>query len=978
MVMPNFGKLIVIEEGQSPHEYPIKETLVTIGRDPANGIVISHPQVSRRHARLKLANGKWLLENLSVSNPVTIRGNQLEGPTNLTSGEEFELGLLTLRLVETLPGPEFKNPDLTIKVPSPLDSNDWPENPNLREKEVSPAPSFPEIRETGEKDDRTTLIKDLDPVLKVTYQEQVKEVVLTAPKITIGRALENDIEIPISTVSRLHAVLTRGPQGYIIANQNSINGLIYKGSKVEEHLLKDGDIIRIGDEMGNLATLAYSDPANPVNLESRIFQIGKENKVITMGRAGDNTLVLNYPAVSAHHAVIRRDATGGEATLEDLESTNGTFVKGQRVSPGTPVKIRPGETLQIGSYRLVYHPEQISHTENEKVRLDAFNIAKTVNKNTLVLLHDISLSIEPGEFVALVGGSGTGKSTLMDALNGFRPAPLGRVLLNGDDYYRNFAAYRSSLGYVPQDDIIHRELTVDRALYYVAKLRLPRDTSDQEIEQRVSEVLDEVEMADRRKVEVSRLSGGQRKRVSIAVELLAKPNLFFLDEPTSGLDPSLDKRMMFLLRRLADQGRTIILVTHATSNIKACDKVVFLAPGGRLCFFGPPKEALDFFEVEEFSDIYSKLEQSVGRGEEWEIKFKQSSYYLKYIASQLAAIPPAAHGNESPLNQPLPGSSSNGQNPPGFSISSPTASSPKTSGFRQFQILTRRYAELLSRDRINLLVLILQAPIIGFILALVAGEGIFNQDRPPGDAQKVLFMLAVAAVWLGTSNSAREITKENPIYLRERLVNLRIFPYIMSKMAVLTVLCILQSLLLTGIVMLRTGLPSSGALLPGPLELILGVWLTTMGGLAIGLCISAFASNTDKAVSIVPIILVPQIILAGLIFPLSGPSQVLSFVTISKWSIDSLGTSTDLDRQYYQLTMGAPPGIKPSSLPGLADFNPANYDDNPGAKKDLSQAAQSRQMHLLGRWAILLLLIGLFMGGTCYIQKRKDNAWLRR
>jgi len=815
----------------------------------------------------------------------------------------------------------------------------------------------------------------ISPILRVHYENVTREYPLTQDRLLIGRANENDIVVPISTVSRVHAILTRTPNGYLITDQNSTNGLLYKGAKVREIPLVDGDLVRIGDELGNVATLTYTDMAHPAATQVQSLQFNPNLQFVTIGRLPDNAMVLNYPQVSGHHAVIQRQAQG--AVIRDLGSINGTFIRGQRIPPNTPVPIQPGDIIQIAGYQLVYQENQLAQASDDKVRIDAIGIRKAVNNNTLVLLNDLSFSIQPKEFVAIVGGSGAGKSTLMDALNGFRPAPEGRVLINGDDYYQNFGVYRSSLGYVPQDDIIHRDLTVERALYYVAKLRLPKDTTDAEIEQRVSEVLEDVEMTGRRTLAVSRLSGGQRKRVSIAVELLAKPNLFFLDEPTSGLDPGLDKRMMFLLRRLADQGRTIILVTHATSNITACDKVIFLAPGGKLCFFGPPREALKFFEVNEFADIYSKLEQTPTSASEWEARYRQSVYYKEFVADRLATIPPPPHGSPGP-NQPGCGAADAANGPNVRTVAK--IKGPKTSSWRQFGILTRRYAELVRRDRINLLVLILQAPIIGVILALVADGNVFADGIPPADAQKVLFMLSVAAVWLGTSNAAREITKENPIYLRERLVNLRVFPYVMSKVAVLTLLCIVQSLLLAGIVVLRTGAPPSGALMPAALELIIGVWLTTMAGLAMGLLVSALASNTDKATSIVPIILVPQIILAGLIFPLNGPGKVLSYVTVTKWSIDALGTTADLNRQYYQVVSGAPPGVEPSALPIVKDFDPENYDNNPNDRTDFSPNSfhASRAVHLAVRWLILFGMIVLFLGLTCYFTKRKDKAWERR
>src|SRR5207245_1027548 len=212
----------------------------------------------------------------------------------------------------------------------------------------------------------------------------------------------------------------------------------------------------------------------------------------------------------------------------------------------------------------IYEGNQLTqYDESNFIRIDAQSLKK-IGNNNITLLNNISIVVPPRKFIALVGGSGAGKSTLMDALNGLRPAQQGKVLYNGQDYYRNIATFSTQLGYVPQDDIVHRDLTVERALYYAAKLRLPSDFTKEQIKWRIDEVLEDVDMTDRRNLLVSKLSGGQRKRVSIALELLANPGVFFLDEPTSGLDPGLDRKMMTLLRRLADRGRTVILVTHAT------------------------------------------------------------------------------------------------------------------------------------------------------------------------------------------------------------------------------------------------------------------------------------------------------------------------------------------------------------------------------------------------------------------------------
>ncbi|HLG77485.1 MAG TPA: ATP-binding cassette domain-containing protein, partial [Ktedonobacteraceae bacterium] len=393
-------------------------------------------------------------------------------------------------------------------------------------------------------------------------------------------------------------------------------------------------MFRIGDEHGTLITLTYGDGSEvPQAMLPAMQPIPLSDERLTIGRVGDNTVVLNHPQISAHHALLEK--VEGGYRLTDTNSTNHVYVNGQRISTQL---LRTGDELRIGPYRLIYTGTELrQYDESNSIRVDALHLKKTGN-NQVILLNDISLVIPPRKFVALVGGSGAGKSTLMDALNGLRPASNGAVLYNGEDYYRNLAVFSTQLGYVPQDDIVHRELTVERALYYAARLRLPSDFTHEQIQWRIDEVLEDVEMTERRDLLVSKLSGGQRKRVSIALELLANPSIFFLDEPTSGLDPGLDRKMMFLLRRLADKGHTIILVTHATNNINSCDYVCFLAQGGRLAYFGPPNAAKDFFEKTDFAEIYSALEPTREQPDipaQAEARFRASPDYQRYIAEPL-------------------------------------------------------------------------------------------------------------------------------------------------------------------------------------------------------------------------------------------------------------------------------------------------------------------------------------------------------
>ena len=394
---------------------------------------------------------------------------------------------------------------------------------------------------------------------------------------------------------------------------------------------------------------------------------------------------------------------GGTYRIHDLHSTNHVYVNAQLV---TNHLLKMGDEIRIGPYRLIYESTHLTqYDESNNIRVDALNLKK-VAPNQATLLNNISLSIPPRAFVALVGGSGAGKTTLLDALSGLRPAQQGKVLYNGQDYYQNQAAFNTQIGYVPQEDIVHRDLTVERALYYAAKIRLPGDFSEEQIWHRIAEVLEDVELTQRRSLLIKKLSGGQRKRVSIALELLANPSLFFLDEPTSGLDPGLDRKMMVLLRKLADKGHTIVLVTHATNNINVCDYVCFLAQGGRLAYFGSPDGAKEFFGKTDFAEIYTALEatdEAPNLPEEAEARFKVSPDYQDYVAQPLKEASGLA-ATSTPLKE---------------------IKRARRGGFwKQFTLLSLRRLELLKNDVPTLLVLLLQAPLVAVLLIVLIRFGL--------------------------------------------------------------------------------------------------------------------------------------------------------------------------------------------------------------------------------------------------------------
>ena len=456
------------------------------------------------------------------------------------------------------------------------------------------------------------------PVLVINWPGgQKDERPLDRPVMRLGRAPDNDIIVNFPTVSGHHLRLeSDGQAGELkVTDLGSTNGTLHNGLQMPANAPRTvyaGDVLRIGDLNGNSLSLALKGPSGG-GLQTRplgMQQLAQLQQAV-IGRDAACEVHLDHPSVSRRHAEIRRQPDGS-FVIRDRGSANGTFVDGQRVVAWMP--LAKGAVVQIGPYKLVYDLEAkaLTTSMSRGHRLDTVNLGKQVGGGRMILT-DVSLAVLAGEFVSLVGGSGAGKSTLLRAMNGFNPATQGQMLIDGEQLYPNLDAYRMIMGYVPQDDIIHRELTVGKALYYAAKLRLP-DAGKAEIEKRTHDVLEMVDMSAHVHKPVRILSGGQRKRVSIAVELLAQPDLLFLDEPTSGLDPGLEKKMMYDLNRLADRGKTVVLVTHATANIEQCDHVAFLSQG-YLSYYGPPGDAIQYFQAQDFADIYLKLTQEVNPAE---------------------------------------------------------------------------------------------------------------------------------------------------------------------------------------------------------------------------------------------------------------------------------------------------------------------------------------------------------------------------
>lgn len=991
---PSFGVIKVLAGSQKNTIIQVNKIVTTIGSDSNNDIILADKSVLPHHARILQSNQSWSIETVNFDDTLDVNKRNVQHAVLhdydiVGIGTEttfiFLLSLSsqalsnsisrnTQPLIDEQASPEITLPltpdsveQLLSEQPSPSHEQDFPQlvAPQKRIKtDTLPSLQLHAFQETSnnrtqqrEEGDGTlvTPISEMGmPFFEISNNTQQERIIypLIRHVTNVGRDASNDLVLDESYVSSFHAQIVFDENQFVFihphpSRQRTQNGVLYRGrqilgDEVFRKPLARGDIFRIGDESGTFVSLIYNDGSGTSQeMLPEILPIPLNTSEITIGRHADNTVVLNHPQVSSHHARLVQEE--GTYRIVDLNSTNHVYVNALLIKSQL---LKRDDEVRIGPYKLTFTGSELTqHDESNGINVNALHLKKVGNKQA-VLLDDISLFIPARKFVALVGGSGAGKSTLMDALNGLRPAQEGKVFYNGQDYYHNPAIFSRQLGYVPQDDIVHRDLTVERALFYAARMRLPEDFTNEQIAQRIDEVLDDVDMQERRHLRISTLSGGQRKRVSIALELLSKPSIFFLDEPTSGLDPGLDRKMMFLLRKLADKGHTVILVTHATSNINTCDYVCFLAQGGRLVYFGPPSEARTFFGKADFAEIYAILEpthENPKAPKEAEARFKVSQDYQSYVAEPINEVPVK---DGKPLQQQKKRKKVKRANP-----------------WKQFVLLSLRYLELLKNDPGNLLILLLQAPVVALLLLLLVkyevGTNVFNattitkcptaatiltttglpvipgpvnpvvsndckrvsdflKNDPQGkvyaakqegenaalqsfiaigsgaDAQKVLFIMAFTAVLFGSVNAAREIVKEEPIYRRERAVNLYILPYMFSKITALTLLSLLQTAMLVLIVNIVVPF-QQGLLLPALLEVYITMALTAITGLMLGLAVSAIAPNTDRAASFVPIILIPQVIFSGTVFAFKDWfTQIISLFFASRWSMAALGSSIGL------------------------------------------------------------------------------------
>ncbi len=612
------------------------------------------------------------------------------------------------------------------------------------------------------------------------------------------------------------------------------------------------------------------------------FSIGR---VMRIGRALENELVVSDLQVSRHHAEFH-STPDGRMEIRDLGSHNGTYVNGQPIAKGGSAMLGPTDIVGVGhsTFRIVGDRLE-EFVDTGEVSFSARHLTVTVDGGKQIL-KDVSFGVPEKSLIAVIGPSGSGKSTLLKALTGYRPANQGDVLYDNRNLYKQFAELRQRIGLVPQDDILHKELTVKKALKYAAKLRFPADTTAKEREARIDEVLRELKLDIHKEKKVTSLSGGQRKRVSVALELLTKPSLIFLDEPTSGLDPGMDRDVMQLLRGLADDGRTVLVVTHSVAELALCDKLLVMAPGGAVAYFGPPEEALNFFGYDTWADVFSAFENY--RDYDWAGRWKGSQHYQMYAADIDAIAPQSV------------------QMPPMQAMKP-----PKPQGWMsQFLTLVRRYVSVIASDKGFLALMVILPAVLGAVSLLIDADKdlLVNTEVNPktglpvpnGTATTVLLILAVGACFAGAANSVRELIKERVIYERERATGLSRSAYLMSKVFVLGFITVLQGLMVGVIGFSSRVIPDEGLVLGNLtlLELSLPIMALGFSSMMFGLIISALVKTAEKTMPLLVMFAIIQVVFTGCLFALHGSIGVnqFSYLMPSRWAVGAAGATLDFNR----------------------------------------------------------------------------------
>ncbi len=720
--------------------------------------------------------------------------------------------------------------------------------------------------------------------------------------VVVGRDIHADVRVADPLISRAHLLLRFEQGRWVAADNDSLNGMYVEGRRVPTVDLEDGLNVNVGSLVGPLLIFEVGSkepteqPPAAAVADSQRTMLGPAPRhakdappsssafatslrkitlpgtasepppgSTTIGRADTNDIVVADLLASRHHATLVPTAEGTE--IRDARSINGTFVNG---APVDAAVLHDGDVVTIGNVDLVFTGGTLVRRADTAAAtrtggLGVHSVVWTIDDKTL--LDHISFHAAPGTLTAVIGPSGAGKSTLAKLIAGYTQPTSGEVTFEGHNIHAEYASLRSRIGMVPQDDVVHSQLTVNQALGYAAELRLPPDTSKEERREVVARVLEELDLTRHADTRVSKLSGGQRKRASVAMELLTGPSLLLLDEPTSGLDPALDRQVMTMLRDLANAGRVVLVVTHSLSYLDVCDQVLLLAPGGKTAFCGPPSQIGASMGTTNWADIFSSIGDDPDAAHE---------RFLERVEP-----PPEQPQSEKPAK-----------------AGGPT----RTSRRRQFSTIARRQLRLISADRGYFIFLALLPFILGTLSLAVPGHTGLGYADPRGtDADEpleILILLNLATVFMGTALTIRDLVGERPIFRREQAAGLSASAYLLSKITVYSVAALIQIGVLTAIMVLGKGAPTRGAVVLGnpTLELYATLAATGVVSALLGLALSSVARSSEQLMPMLVVTIMVSMVLSGGLIPVTGRpglSQASWFLP-ARWGFAAAASTVDL------------------------------------------------------------------------------------
>jgi ABC-type multidrug transport system ATPase subunit len=820
--------MLTIWHDGSQHTFGAGQDVV-VGRDVDADIRIADPRISRAHLILRFEHGKWVaIDNGSVNG--TFVNGYRRPVIDIQDGQSINVG-------------NAGGPQLSFEVGQPRGrAGGAPGSPrNAGPSTVSwstPAPpAQPHSRPQGQ--------------ARGLRRGGPRSPQPPAPLPQNARR-QPTYEHPTD----VHASRTPPPADVTVVNA---------GSAPPRDTVAPTEVTVVGARSGEVSNLATRFVKF---LSQRSAPPPKLAGSVTIGRASDNDIVIPDVLASRHHATLVLTPLGTE--IQD-RSINGTFVNGTRV--GSAI-LSEGDVVTIGNVDLVLDggllvPRSETEAATRTGGLEVRGVEYVVD-NGKQLLDNISLIARPGSLTAVIGGSGAGKSTLARLIAGYTTPSSGSVTFEGHDVHAEYASLRSRIGMVPQDDVVHRQLTVNQALGYAAELRLPPDTTKADRARVVAQVLAELDLTKHADTRVDKLSGGQRKRASVALELLTGPSLLILDEPTSGLDPALDHQVMTMLRQLADAGRVVIVVTHMLSYLDTCDQLLLVAPGGKTAYCGPPDQIGDVMGTTNWAKIFSQVGADP---EEANRRFRERDQ----------GPPPAPTDQPADLGEPV-----------------------HTSVRRQISTIARRQVRLVVADRAYFIFLALLPFILGALSLTVPGSSGFGLPGPhadtPDESAQILALLLPAAAFMGTALTIRDLVGERAVFQREQAVGLSTTAYLLAKTAVFCGFAVLQSAIITAIVVAGKGTPTRGAVLMGhsgvtaTVELFTTVAATCVASAILGLAISSLVRSSEQIMPLFVVAVMAQLVLCGGMVPVTGRLGLdqLSWLMPARWGYAAASSTVDV------------------------------------------------------------------------------------